>query len=214
MPHPTPPTDPYHHDPHPFGGDVELDLVPGDPPVPITVWRTPVAEAQAGMSPRLAARLLSAFTRPGQAVHDATGDPTLAQAVAALGRHSAAGHRGQPPEPAELALSAWPPPGRGIDPVISLGALRRRLAPGGVLVVVLADPAPGRQPVDAGPLVRAAAQARLAYLQHIVAVHAPIHADRIHPTLGDTVARRVGGGRHLRVHTDLLIFTPAGGRHG
>jgi hypothetical protein len=28
--------------------DVELDLIPGDPPVPITTWRTPAAEA--GMS--------------------------------------------------------------------------------------------------------------------------------------------------------------------
>jgi len=198
--------------------DRDVDLVPGDPPVPITVWRTPAA-TPGGMSERLAARLLAAYSRRGDAVHDATGDAGFARAVTAGGRRplAGAGRGGDPAGLAALVLTGWPLPDRGIDPVITLGALRRRLRPGGVLVAVVANPTPGAGPVEAGPLVHAAAHARLSYLQHIVAVTAATDGDQITPTTaGDVGSRqpRRDGGRHLRVHTDLLVFTPrAGDRH-
>ena len=186
--------------------DVELDLVPGDPPVPITAWRTPAGDG--GMSPRLAHRILVAFSRRGQAGHDATADPVFAQATASLGRRmAAAGGRGDPPEAAVLVVCGWPPDRRGLDPAIALGALRRRLVDGGILVVF---GAPGGG-FDLGTVVRAATAARLVYLQHVVAVHAPTRGERIEP---QPALAGWDGMRHQRVHTDLLAFTPAGVRHG
>jgi hypothetical protein len=208
MSDPTLPNDPFDLDP-------DVDVVPGDPPVPITVWRTPSADPAGGMSPRLAARVLAAYSRRGDTVYDATADPTFAHAVVAAGRRPAVvGHRDAAAEPAALVVTGWPPAGGRIDPVIVLGALRRLLARAGVLVVLLTDPGNAAGQVDAGPLVRAAGQARLAYLQHIVAVHAPVSGDHVHTT-GSEEPATPQGQRHPRVHTDLLVFTAAGlGRRG
>jgi hypothetical protein len=204
------PTDPFDRAPHPDVLDPDIDLVPGDPPVPITVWRTPAADPTGGMSPRLAARLLSAYSRRGDAVHDATADPVFAQAINAAGRHRAFAHRG---EPAALVLTGWPPADTRVDPVIMLGALRRRLDDGGVVVALITHSGGAAQPIEAGPLVRAAGQARLSYLRHIVAVHAPTAGERIEPGPSDLAAAPVAF-RHPRVHTDLLVFTTVGGRRG
>jgi hypothetical protein len=190
-------------DPHVHIHDsVEVDVVPGDPPVPITVWRTPAAEAGV-MSTRLAARLLAAYTRRGDTVHDATFDPEFARAVTAAGCQVSrwTGRRDGPTGLCALVLAGWPMP-TDIDPVIVLGALRRRLHHDGILVALIANPSPGGAPVDAGPLVQAARQARLIYLQHIVAVTARTDDDHLIADAG-TVD---GPGAHLRVHTDLLAF--------
>jgi hypothetical protein len=68
----------------------QVDLVAGDPPVPITVWRTARTPADAGRSigTRLAARLVAAYSRPGEAVVDLTDDHALTDAcVAGARRH-------------------------------------------------------------------------------------------------------------------------------
>ncbi|MEU4218926.1 hypothetical protein [Actinoplanes sp. NPDC026623] len=64
------------------------DLVAGDPPVPITVWRTSRTEADAGRSigARLAARLIAAYSRRGEVVVDLTDGHALTQACAIGGR--------------------------------------------------------------------------------------------------------------------------------
>src|SRR5262249_8616702 len=56
-----------------------VDLIAGDPPVPITVWRTARAGGDRGASipARLARRLVAAYSRPGEAVVDLTGDHAL-----------------------------------------------------------------------------------------------------------------------------------------
>src|SRR2546430_12669065 len=81
------------------------DVVAGDPPVPITVWRTPSGDGQAGVPFRLAQRLVSAYSRPGEVVIDVTDDHALADA---------AGHGGRPPHPRagahEPTLLLPPPP--------------------------------------------------------------------------------------------------------
>jgi SAM-dependent methyltransferase len=66
----------------------QTDLVAGDPPVPLTVWRTARTAADAGCSigARLAARLVAAYSRPGEAVVDLTDDHALTLACAAGGR--------------------------------------------------------------------------------------------------------------------------------
>src|SRR6185437_14499318 len=71
---------------------VQGDLVAGDPPVPLTVWRTARTPDDArlgvthGIGVRLAARLVSAYSRPGEAVVDLTDGHALTLACAAGGR--------------------------------------------------------------------------------------------------------------------------------
>jgi hypothetical protein len=214
------PSDPSLNDPD---GAVELadspdvDLVPGDPPVPITVWRTPAGDGT-DLSPRLAARLLAAYTRAGDMVFDATADRVFADAVDTAARRYATHlthpiHDADPGALASLVLAGWPLRG-SVDPVIVLGGLCRRLRHRGVLAAVITDPYRDGVPVEVGPLVSAARAARLSYLQHIVAVHGRVNGDHVTapnpaPGLGrGEVAARIGDGAHLRVHTDLLIFTP------
>src|SRR2546430_4713689 len=68
-------------------GTDSIDVVAGEPPVPLTVWRTPSAGVgQASISPRLADRLIAAYSRPGEAVVDLTEDHALAGAATAGGR--------------------------------------------------------------------------------------------------------------------------------
>nr|WP_030501674.1 hypothetical protein [Micromonospora purpureochromogenes] len=89
---------PQHHNPHPDPtADTGLlaevdptptDLIAGDPPVPLTVWRTAHTPGDAGRSigTRLADRLIAAYSRPGEAVVDLTTDHALTQACAAGAR--------------------------------------------------------------------------------------------------------------------------------
>ena len=86
---------PRPHDPvdHPAGPDRSgidptlIDSVAGDPPVPITVWRTARTAADAGrrIGARLAYRLISAYSHPGEAVVDLTDGHALAAACRAGG---------------------------------------------------------------------------------------------------------------------------------
>jgi hypothetical protein len=129
---------------------VEVDSVPGDPTVPITVWRAPASEGGGLLGHALAVRLLAAYTRRGDTVLDATasqagGDLALAGTAAAAGRACRAIPRrgGEGVDEAALAVCSWPLPRAGlIDSVFTLGGLRRRLRPGGVLAVIV--PAPVR----------------------------------------------------------------------
>jgi hypothetical protein len=200
----------------------EVDSVPGDPPVPITVWRTPASDDGGLLGHALAARLLAAYTRRGDTVLDATasqagGDPALAGAAAAAGRACRAIPRrgGEGIDEAALAACSWPLPRAGlIDPVFTLGGLRRRLRPGGVLTMIVPAPPPGAGPAELGPAVRAAATAGLCYLQHIVAMHAAADGEDIvaAPAEAELAAARAraGGAAHLPAHTDVLVFTRPG----
>src|SRR3982750_233446 len=80
---PAPPAEP--------GGASHTDLVTGDPPVPITVWRTPAGDDQTSIPTRLAQRLVSAYSQPGEVVVDLTDDHALTAAAAGDGRRH---HRG------------------------------------------------------------------------------------------------------------------------
>ncbi|MET7398018.1 hypothetical protein ABZS66_31460 [Dactylosporangium sp. NPDC005572] len=98
--HPTHPnTDPHADLSEPTGAgntdtstDAEqssIDLVAGDPPVPITVWRTArtSGDHHATIPTRLARRLVAAYSRPGEAIVDLTADHALAAASLTGGRH-------------------------------------------------------------------------------------------------------------------------------
>jgi len=137
-----------------------------------------------------------------------------------------------------LVVASWP---LDPDPVAGrvrlawlLAACRELLRPGGCLVLVVAAPAghPGSAqavtPEDFSPIVTAAARTGLGYLQHIVAVAADIsgeHGDafvyHVHDEelLALSHARAADAGQqwtvaHLRVHADLLVFTPTTAHKG
>ena len=84
---------PQHHrnpdrpvGPDPSGADPTLiDTVPGDMPVPITVWRTArtPADMRRPVSARLAYRLVSAYSRAGEVVVDLTDGHALTDACQA-----------------------------------------------------------------------------------------------------------------------------------
>jgi hypothetical protein len=88
---------PQHHPnpAHPINSDASgidpalIDLVAGDPPVPITVWRTARTSTDAaGVGARLAYRLVAAYSRPGDAVVDLThGHALTAACTAGRRRH-------------------------------------------------------------------------------------------------------------------------------
>jgi hypothetical protein len=197
-------------------------VVPGTPPVPITVWRTPSDEPGPHLGPRLAARLLAAYTRPGDTIYDTTGDPVLRQTATTTGRHyhtsgTSRRSRGQV-QPVALVVTGWPThpdldPDLVLDPVLVYGGLRRRLRPGGILAVVLGTDH-SNPPADAAGLVDLAATAGLSYLQHIVVVHAAATGDRLTPPDHQAAKLGAGGAAHLKVHRDLMIFTRNGRHHG
>src|SRR2546423_1189330 len=160
-------------------GTDSIDVVAGEPPVPLTVWRTPSGTAPtAGPPPLRGSTSLLAACWP---LH-----PTR-------GRHK--------------ARLRW-----------LLHAGVALLRPGGCLVLVVRGK-PGTAvpaaPQDYSPLVDAAADAGLGYLQHIVAVHADIDGgsgDRFtyYATDADLAALTSGerAVAHLPVHADLMVFTP------
>jgi hypothetical protein len=163
------------------------DVVPGDPPVPITVW--PVSAPRRGetMSNGLGVRLVHGFTHPGDLIIDLTDGPQLARAIINARRRShlqSPRNVGWGKENAPLIVTGWP-----VDPPEGafFAACRAKLTPGGCVAVLLAhgDPA---WPAD---VVAAAKAARLAYLQHIVAA---------------TGAIVRGGTGLLSIHTDVLML--------
>lgn len=198
------------------------DVVPGDPLVPISVWHLPrpartVRDASV-ISAAVTRRLIANYTHPGATVLDLT---TSVPATAPCDT------------PAELVITQWPPvPGTTTvtpataentnrdtggagevapDPSGHLAACAARLTAPGYLAVAVAEP--GIHDL-LGVLVTAGHAAGLTYLQHIVVVHhlpAPPG-----PAPGHAAVRRLpGGARHLRVHTDLLLFAtgPSGAAH-
>ncbi|WP_433458382.1 hypothetical protein [Micromonospora sp. CA-248212] len=98
-----------------------------------------------------------------------------------------------------------------------LAACARLLRPGGCLVLIVGVSA-GTQPTpeDFGPLVIAASAAGLGYLQHIVAVEADTGGDQFVYygtdeellTLAHANPEQQWSAAHVRVHADLMVFTP------
>ncbi|MCM0673565.1 hypothetical protein NCC78_02360 [Micromonospora phytophila] len=174
----------FHRAPVPMG-----DVVPGDPPVPITVWPVPAPHEGETMSNAMGVRLVHNLTHPCDLIIDLADGPQLARAVIAAHRHSdlqAARPVGWGREPATLIVAGWPLP--NASPVGFFLRCRDSLVPGGCVAVLLPH-GDVTLPVD---VVIAAKRAGLAYLQHIVAADRP--------------AQR-GQQAQLAIHTDVLILT-------
>lgn len=103
--HPIHPIDPHAVDP------TLIDVVVGDPPVPVTVWRTAHDPADAGRSlgARLAYRLVAAYTRPGEVVVDLTDDHALTAVCDTGGRWH---HPGWFTDASSLIIGPATPPAR------------------------------------------------------------------------------------------------------
>ncbi|WBB69127.1 hypothetical protein [Micromonospora sp. WMMD812] len=168
------------------------DVVPGDPPVPITVWPVPAPQRGETMSHAMASRLVHNLTHPSDLIIDLTQGPQLAHAItAARRRRHLLGARlmGWGSGVAMLIVTGWPLT-RGAGAVEFFVRCRAKLLPGGCLAVLLGHGDP-ILPVD---VVIAAKQACLSYLQHIVAADQP-------PTRGHRT--------QMDIHTDVLVFTRA-----
>ena len=150
-------------------------------------------------------------------------DDVFLAAAASVGRRAARSGAGT----AALAVvTACPVPGcrppspaagdtgRGGDPGLPWAACQRALGPGGLLAVITAAV---QNPGWAGQLIAHARAAGLVYAQHVIALHAPLHDDRLlspRPPQPCASAASPAETRHLPVHTDLLLFVqPGGARH-
>ena len=172
------------------------DVVPGDPPVPITVWPVPAPRRGETMSNAMGVRLVHGFTHPGDLIIDLTDGPQLARAIINARRRS---HLQSPKtvgwgrEPASLIVTGWP--AARVLAQEFFGLCWAKLLPGGCVAVLLAHGDP-TLPAD---VVAAAKGVRLAYLQHIVA-----------PT--DAIVRYGTG--QLSIHTDVLILNRSQAEEG
>ncbi|MCI0687024.1 MAG: hypothetical protein L0Y54_07290, partial [Sporichthyaceae bacterium] len=194
--------------PDPYSvGRTDVDVVPGDPPVPITVWRVAQSPsddadpAETGLSYRLACRLLAHYSLRDQTVADLDDDPRIRAAAQRLGRrYLGAAELATGTAPAgevSLVMLRWPRPHRASPTVADLfaGCRGLRVGDGCASVAVPAVPTgpPAPRYLDhARILVPAARSAGLGYLQHIIAVTAPLEADRFtyHASVGEAQAIR------------------------
>ena len=165
------------------------DVVPGDPPVPITVWPVPAPNRGETMSNAMGVRLVHNLTHPSDLIIDLADGPQLARAVIAAHRRSHP-HPTQPlgwcREQAMLIVTGWPLD--GATPGEFFARCRTGLVPGGCVAVLL----PHGDLVLPVDIVIAAKRAGLAYLQHVVAADRP---------------PRPGQRTQLDIHTDVLILT-------
>ncbi|MEU2615965.1 hypothetical protein ABZ570_31000 [Micromonospora sp. NPDC007271] len=168
-------------------------MVPGDPPVPITVWPVPAPHEGETMSNPMGVRLVHNLTHPSDLIIDLTEGPQLAHAIIAARRRThlqSTRTTSWGRQPANLIVTGWPLAPDAAAPVEFFVRCRAALIPGGCAAVLLAH----GDPTLPSDVVTAAKQAGLAYLQHIVAANQPY-------------AR--GGQMQLEIHTDVLVLTRA-----
>lgn len=172
------------------------DTVPGDPPVPITVWPVPAPLPGETMSTAMGVRLVHNLTHRSELIIDLTAGPQLARAIIAARRRSHLQDTrtvGWDWAHAALIVTGWPPD--LVTPGDFFGRCRTSLQPGGCVAVLL----PHAGVTEPGDVIAAAKKAGLSYLQHIVAADRP-------PVPGRHTA--------LDIHTDVLIMTRSAAENG
>lgn len=121
-------------------------------------------------------------------------------------------------ERVDLVITSLPPE-RGADGSAEAVAIAaaQLLGFGGILAVYThSDWSSGRLTDSSGPMIAAAQNADLLYLQHIVTLHTPIQNGRLQPPTATGRTGLAPGGResaapmaHTRAHGDVLVFAQA-----
>jgi hypothetical protein len=168
---------------------------PGQRRVPVTVWRvaaTDHAYGQTwdGLSPRVAGLPVSLTTRPGDTIIDFDNDPTVAGVAGAHGVRLVPVTcwdrlRRLAPGAASLITLRYPvtdPTAGPADLPRLFAACARLQAPRGSTVVAIVPPPDGPDyAAHAADVIPAAEAAGLGYVQHVIAVTAPIAGEWLKP---------------------------------
>lgn len=166
-----------------------------------------------GLTMSTAGRLLSVYTRHGDMVIHTDASVAVASATKWLGRRSRRAFNlaaATTARPAAMLITRLPRPSAADVWTIAewLRHSRRHLVRDGRLVAAVhTNDGHGRWEDHATTVITAARTVGLAYRQHLVTVHTPLH-EAGQPS---AVIRFPPGGRHLRLHTDLYVFQPHGG---
>ena len=200
------------------------------PPIPSTVWAPVEATPPDAPWPTaLLGQIVEALTKPGEQVallpwpsqHTEETENALARAaetVQQLGRHphlASPGSTSQHDEPqsplptVDLVLTHCPPAASNEAACHNFGALAAELLrPDGVAAVLTHTDSTGGTLTDpTGPIVTAAQDADLLYLQHVVLLLAPIHDGTLTPAEHPATTGTPPPAAHHRIHADLLLFT-------
>lgn len=200
------------------------------PPIPSTVWApTETTQPDATWPTALLGQIVEALTKPGEQVallpwpsqHTEETENALARAaetVQQLGRHphlaspGATSRHDEPQSPlptVDLVLTHCPPAASNEAACHNFGALAAELLrPDGVAAVLTHTDSTGGTLTDpTGPIVTAAQDADLLYLQHIVLLLAPIHDGALTPAEQAEATGTAPQAAHHRIHADLLLFT-------
>ena len=175
------------------------DVIPGEPPVPISTWYVPPARGGDTLSLPMAKRLVANYTYLHDEIIDRTVGSQLARAAMSTRRRSSApapADTGGEAGTAALVVSGWPAGATSAEVFMAECAVRLKVG-GYIAVVHTSDEVTLNQ-----RLIEAARASDLTYLQHIVAAH----------DLPGPCGAPAGQDRHVRVHTDILIFSRPGRR--
>lgn len=198
--------------------------------LPSTVWAPPEATPPDAPWPTtLLDQIVEALTKPGEQIallpwpshHTDPAESALARAVEAvqqMGRHphlASPGSTSQHDEPqsplptADLVLTHCPPATSNEAACHNFGALAAELLrPDGVAAVLTHTDTTGGTLTDpTGPIVTAAQDVDLLYLQHVVLLLSPIHDGSLTPAKQPATAGTALQTAHQRIHADLLLFT-------
>lgn len=176
---------------------------------------------------RLVEKVVRAFSRPRDSVVVLPWPTSSSSTAAAIEVANNLGRRANaqsdvesgPIATADLVVTSTPPH-QTIAELADRAVLAaaRLLRVGGIFVALTHNDAAGGELTDpTGQLVTSAQYADLLYLQHIVAVHVPIHSGRFQIDFTDHGAEKLRRARHraamrglptphLRIHSDVLVF--------
>ncbi|GIJ54990.1 hypothetical protein [Virgisporangium aurantiacum] len=221
-----------------------IDVVPGDPPVPITVWRVaddgdPYGQHHTdGLTGRTAQLLVGLYTRVGDTIVSLGHDPAVAGAAGAGGRRYLpvdTTHRladlDHVSGTVQLIMLPWPPtapertgttvsgpassgPAMGIEAMVDLFTACRVLLATDGYSIVAVPPVTAANVHHLWQLVPAARTARLGWVEQIVAITADVDGDQLDVPAAPTDPATLRLADDLVLHIDLYVFVIRGGRHG
>ncbi|NJC13201.1 hypothetical protein F4558_003027 [Micromonospora profundi] len=204
---------------------LHVDVIVDGSPIWISVWRSgALGEIRESTFRRLLARrIIALYSRRGATVVDFDGDPTVRDESIAAGRtyrpvtHAADLASLDTAEQVDLVVLRWPRPQplarpAPIDGAVAdlFRALRLVITPDGFAVLIIeqrpTQPVP-TEVVHLAGLVPEAHAGGMSYLQHVLAITAPVGLTADSADAGRSAASRHGSPTHLH----LLVFVVRAG---